>query len=111
MILSTVRSVNPALAEKVERSMVSVELLANVEPAVLQAVMRQMGMRNFCPLMLSLTEPLREKIVSKLPGGQVQRVKEEIDLSKPLPPARFREERNRIIAILRKLQQEGILAS
>lgn len=108
-LLSAIRSVNSALAEKVQKSMASIESLAQVEPAVLQAVIRQMGMKNFCPLMLSLTEPLREKIVTKLPGGLAQRVKEEIDLSRPLPPTRFKEERNRLIGILRKLQQEGIL--
>ncbi|MEW6556333.1 MAG: FliG C-terminal domain-containing protein [Elusimicrobiota bacterium] len=108
-IINELKTKNPQLAQKVERQIIRLDILAMLDVAGVQLVIKQVGTAVFSQVIKILPANQQEKIVSVLPSGAATRLKQEMELGKPLTPQRLEIEKKRIIDIVRRLKDRGLI--
>ncbi|MBN1383762.1 MAG: hypothetical protein JW983_02615 [Elusimicrobia bacterium] len=108
-IISDLKNANPELAEKIEASIVRIEILSTLEVSAIQLIMKQVGLSMFGQILKILPGNQQEKIISTLPAGAATRLKQEMSLGKPITPQRLEIEKKRLLNIIRRMKQRGII--
>lgn len=105
-IVSEVGTRNPELAERLRTMIVRFTDVEGLEPKEWQAVLKRVG---FGPLasVLKAETALWEAAKAKLPEGVGQRLAQEIDLARALPPEALDAEKRRVVDVVKQLAKEG----
>lgn len=105
-ILESVAAREPALAEQLRRQLVQISDMAELDAAEILHVMRRVPMAVLAPVVQGRLDVIG-KMAEKLPQGMSQRLMQEVDLARPLPPERLSLETRRVIEALKQLAVEG----
>lgn len=108
-MLATLQSVNAALADELKHALITVDVLAQLDVAALQAVIRAVSPAVFGQLVRSLTADLQDKIFATLPTGAATRIRQEIDLAQAFSPQRLEVEKRRVVDVVRRLEARGMI--
>jgi flagellar motor switch protein FliG len=68
---------------------------------------RHVNAALFAQILKATSAEVQQKVFGSLSAGAGERLKQELDLSRPLSPARLKKERQNIAAIIRRLIKEG----
>lgn len=79
------------------------EIILDLPPQALQAVYRQVEPAVFAQILKSTDEDVQRKVLSSLSEGAAERLSQEMELSRPLPPERLRREKMNLVAVIRRL--------
>lgn len=108
-IISDIKDINPELAEKINSYIIRIDMLATLDTSGIQLVIKQIGTYVFGQILKTLPSETQEKVFSVLPAGAAARVKQEMELGKPLPANRIEREKRRILNIMRRLKEAGMI--
>ena len=108
-IFNVLKDKDPELAEKIQKSIIRIDTISTLDIAQIQFVIKQMGTAAFGQILKTLSDEIREKIFSTLPAGAAARIKQEMELGKPFTSQRLEIEKKRILDILRRMKERGMI--
>ncbi len=84
-------------------------ILQELSAAGIQSLYRSINASLFAQVLKSTDPAVQQKVINSLSAGAAERLKEEMQLSRPLTAVRLRKERQNIMVILRRLINEGLV--
>ena len=108
-LLGELKNRNPQLAERVQKSIIRLEVISTLDAANLQIMIKQVGPAIFGQVLKTLSEDLQQKTLSNLPTGAATRLKQEMELGKPLTKQRAEIEKRRVLDIIRRMKERGLI--
>ena len=108
-VLDSVKAVNPQAAEQVKRSLVSLDILADLDASGISTLIKAATPAVFARILKSMGEEFKEKVLTKLPAGAAERIRQEIEMGRDFNPARLETEKRRLIDIIRKFEARGLI--
>src|SRR3989339_175683 len=108
-ILNELNTLDPQLATKIQKSIVHLDILATLDLAGLQLIIKQIGTFTFGQILKNFSNDKQQKVLSVLPAGASIRIKQEMDLGKPLTAQRLEIEKKRLTDIIRRMRDRGII--
>lgn len=106
-LLASLEERNPALGMQIKRKMFSFDDLATLEVSDLQRVTREIDMQDLVIAMKSANSTLQGAIYSSISKRAAETLKEEIDMLGPVRLKEVEAAQDRIIQIVRRLEEEG----
>ncbi|OGR74310.1 MAG: hypothetical protein A2089_04005 [Elusimicrobia bacterium GWD2_63_28] len=106
--LAAFSQLDPALAKKMNSSIVRLSALQDLEPAHAQALARRVPMRVLAAALKS--SAYTAAFTSKLGGGMQERFQQELDLTRDLPADAYKAERAKVVEAIRQLLKEGLIS-
>jgi flagellar motor switch protein FliG len=103
-VLSELEKRNPELGQAIRERMFTFEDLALLDARSLQAVMREVDMRDLAISILDAPEPLQRSLLSGISRRAAETVREEIAMLGPQRPRDIQAARRRIAEIARRLE-------
>ena len=103
-VLSELEKRNPVLGQAIRESMFTFEDLALLDARSLQAVMREVDMRDLAISLLTAPEPLLRTLLSAISRRAAETVREEMNLLGPQRPRDIQAARRRIAETARRLE-------
>ncbi len=99
---------DPALAEEIKKRMFTFEDLVVLDDRAMQRVLREIDLQNDLPLaMKGAGEAVREKILKNLSQRAQENLKEAMDYLGPVRLRDVEEAQQKIVAVVRRLEEEG----
>jgi flagellar motor switch protein FliG len=108
-VLAALEKENPELAGIIKQSVVRLEILPALDTASLQLIIKQAGPQAFAQVLKTFPDDTRGQILSKLPSGQATRLNQEMELAKPFTAQRLKSEKEKMLALLRRMKDNGML--
>jgi len=108
-IISAVNSQNPGLAAKVQAQVVTLESLSKYTQESMLAIYRSVNPSIFALVLKTAPAGVADKVIAALPPAAAERLKQEIEMGAQLPKGRLAEEKRRILQIIKKLEQDGVI--
>jgi hypothetical protein len=108
-MLAALAQKDPALADRLRQKLFTLEDLGALDAPALTAIVRRINTRALAGVLHGVSPAVQEKILSSLPPGSANILREEISLARPLPPQRLAQEQKRILRHIRRLQEEGVI--
>jgi len=105
--LAAFTKADPAMARKLNSSIVRLSSIQEIEPTQAQALARRLPMRVLAAALKG--SPYANSFLSKLAGGMQERFKQELDLTRDLPAEAYKTERARLIETMRQMIKEGFM--
>ena len=106
-ILEYLKNEKPDLYEKVRKHIFLFEDILNIPDQALQVVIRELKIENIARALRNSPQEIVNKFFSNMSAGAVSLVKEEMEFGRPLTPEQIEEERDNIVATVKKLESEG----
>lgn len=106
--LAAFSRLDPILAKKMKAAVVRLSNLADLSPAHAQAVARRLPMRVIAAALKG--SPLAAAFVAKLSGGMQDRLKQELELTRDLPPEAYKADRAKLVDAMRQMSKEGLIS-
>jgi flagellar motor switch protein FliG len=107
LIVEGLQARDPELAEEVKSRMFMFEDILMLENRDLQQVLRQVEGADLAPAMKGISEELRVKITSNMSERAAETLLEEIELLGPVLLRQVEEAQQKIIQIIRRLEDAG----
>ena len=107
LIIEGLQALDPVLAEEVKSRMFMFEDIVMLENRDLQQVLRQVDGADLAPAMKGVSEEVRNKITSNMSERTVATLLEEIDLLGPVLLRQVEEAQQKIIMVIRRLEDAG----
>ncbi|MBI5573735.1 MAG: hypothetical protein HY919_04175 [Elusimicrobia bacterium] len=108
-IISELKTKDPNLAQKIEKSIVRIDILSSMDVSGLQLLIKQAGTAVFGQILKVLPAEQQEKVFSVLPAGAATRLKQEMELGKSITPQRLEIEKKRMLDIIRRMKERGLI--
>jgi flagellar motor switch protein FliG len=107
-ILHALETEDPALAQELRRRMFVFEDLARLDDRSLQRALREVDTANDLPLALKVASPeVRAKIMKNISKRQAEVLQESLELLGPVRLREVEDAQQRIVAVVRRLEDEG----
>jgi len=107
LIVEGLQARDPELAEEVKSRMFMFEDILMLENRDLQQVLRQVDAADLPPAMKGVSEEVRTKIISNMSERAGQTLLEDIDLLGPVLLRQVEEAQQKIIMVIRRLEDAG----
>jgi flagellar motor switch protein FliG len=107
LIVEGLQARDPELAEEVKSRMFMFEDILMLENRDLQQVLRQVEGADLAPAMKGVSDELRQKITSNMSERAAETLLEEIDLLGPVLLRQVEEAQQKIIQVIRRLEDSG----
>lgn len=108
-VLGGVRAIEDALADDLQRRMVSFEDLERLDSRGMQALLRVVERADLVTALKGAAPDLRERFLSNMSSRAASDLREEIEVSGPARKSQVRESQDRIVASARQLAEEGTI--
>lgn len=95
-----------ALGDKLDRDLPRLEDLAALEAGELQSLLKRAPMSSVAQSLKQVPDAA-ENLLARLPEGLAARLREELELARPISKDRLEEEERRVLTALRQLAREG----
>jgi flagellar motor switch protein FliG len=99
----------PELAAEVRKLTFTFDNLIQLDDPSLQRVLREVDARDLAMALRGVADELRDKIFKNLSSRAAEMLKEDIAVSGPVRMRQVEESQQRIVAIVRKLEEQGEL--
>jgi flagellar motor switch protein FliG len=99
----------PELAAEVRKLTFTFDNLIQLDDPSLQRVLREVDARDLAMALRGVSEELREKIFKNLSSRAAEMLREDINVSGPVRMRQVEEAQQRIVGIVRKLEEQGEL--
>ncbi|MEM7673736.1 MAG: flagellar motor switch protein FliG [Verrucomicrobiota bacterium] len=106
-LLASLEERNPALGTQIKRKMFSFDDLASLEISDLQRITREIDMQDLVVAMKSANSTLQSSIYSSVSKRAAETLKEELEMLGPVRLKEVEAAQDRIIQIVRRLEEEG----
>jgi flagellar motor switch protein FliG len=106
-LLTTLEERNPELCQAIRKKMFTFEDLLQLDPQVIQRIMRETDMRDLTLALKKTSDPLRTLLLSAISRRAAETVREEMDFLGHVKLREVEAAQFRIIDIVRKLEAEG----
>ncbi|MFN3966216.1 MAG: FliG C-terminal domain-containing protein [Endomicrobiia bacterium] len=106
-ILEYLKNEKPDLYDKVRKHIFLFEDTLNMPDQALQVVIRELKIENIARALRNAPQEIVNKFFSNMSAGAVSLVKEEMEFGRPLTPEQIEEERDNIVATVKRLENEG----
>ncbi len=107
LIVEGLQARDPELAEEVKSRMFMFEDILMLENRDLQQVLRQVDGADLAPAMKGVSDDVRDKITSNMSERAAQTLVEDIDLLGPVLLRQVEEAQQKIILVIRRLEDAG----
>ncbi len=109
-IVKSLEAKDAQTATRLKQKVKSLENIIRDLPAQgIQTLYRNIDATLFAQVLKSLPADLQQKVISSLSAGAAERLKEEMDLSRPLSATRLRREKQNVMVLVRRLISEGLV--
>ena len=106
--LAAFTKLDPALSRKLNAAVIKLADVTKLEPAHAQALARRLPVRVLAAALK--TSAYADIFLSKLTGGMQERFRQELDLTRIMPAAAYKEDRHKVVEALRQLAAEGLIS-
>lgn len=106
-IFETLQSKDASLLDDVKRLMLVFDDLATLSQKGVQALLREVDMNDIGMALKGSSPAMKDLIYKNLSARAAERLKEEMELMGPKPKSEVEEAQQRIIAVVRRLEEEG----
>ena len=107
LIVEGLEARDPELAEEIKRRMFMFEDIVMLENRDLQQVLRQVDAAELAPAMKGVSDEVRDKITANMSERAAQTLVEDIDLLGPVLLRQVEEAQQKIILVIRRLEDAG----
>jgi len=106
-VLDGLNDRNPKLAEEVRKLLLIFEDLQKLPDMSIQAILREVDMSVMALALKGGSEEIKDLFLRNMSKRAADRLVEEMDLLGPKPKSEVNEARSQVVAIARKLEEEG----
>jgi flagellar motor switch protein FliG len=107
MILETLSENNPELADEVKKLMFVFEDITLLDDAAIQKVLREVDTKELALALKGINEEVQNRIFKNMSERAASMLKEEIEFMGPVRLRAVEESQQRIVAIIRRLEESG----
>ena len=109
-VVSTIEARDAQSAARLKRRIKSLETIVQELPAQgIQTLFRNIDVTLFAQILKSSPEDIQQKVITSLSAGAAERLKQEMEFSRPLSASRLKRERQNLMALVRRLINEGLV--
>ena len=106
-LLETLQNKDGPLADDVKRLMMDFDDLVALSQKSIQIVLREIDNADLCLALKGASVEMRKLVFSNLSTRAAERLQEEMELQGPKPRKEVEEARQRVLAVVRRLEEEG----
>ena len=106
-ILEYLKNEKPDIYQKVRPQIFLFEDLLDIPDITLQTIIRELKPEDIARALRNAPQPLIDKFFKNMSEGAQALVKEEMDYGRPMTKEQIEEEQNKILELIRKMEQEG----
>ena len=106
-ILGSIEERNPELGQAIRQKMFTFEDLANLDPAMLQRILREVDMRELALALKSASDKLKVKLLACITKRAAESVQEEMSFMGAVRLRDIESAQLRVIEAVRRLETEG----
>jgi flagellar motor switch protein FliG len=107
LILEALEARSPEIAEEIRRRMFMFEDIVNLDDRSIQLVLRQVEPADLATALKGVAETVRDKVTGNLSERGRENLLEEIDLLGPVKVRMVEESQQKIVAVIRSLEDSG----
>jgi flagellar motor switch protein FliG len=107
LILEALEARNPEIAEELRRRMFMFEDIINLDDRSVQLVLRQVEPSDLATALKGVNESVRDKVTGNLSERGRENLLEEIDLLGPVKVKMVEEAQQKIVSVIRSLEDSG----
>jgi flagellar motor switch protein FliG len=107
LILEALEQRNPEIAEELRRRMFMFEDIVGLDDRSVQLVLRQVEPSDLATALKGVTDAVRDKVTSNLSERGRENLLEEIDLLGPVKVKMVEEAQQKIVSVIRSLEDSG----
>jgi flagellar motor switch protein FliG len=107
LILEALEARNPEIAEEIRRRMFMFEDIVNLDDRSVQLVLRQVEPSDLATALKGVAEAVRDKVTGNLSERGRENLLEEIDLLGPVKVKMVEESQQKIVSVIRSLEDSG----
>jgi flagellar motor switch protein FliG len=100
---------DPALADAVRLRMFTFEDIVELEDREIQLILREVDQKDLVLALRGVGEELTEKILRNLSQRGAEMLREDMEVSPPQRRAVVEEAQGKIVAVVRRLEEEGTI--
>lgn len=100
---------DPELADEIARLMFTFEDMIHVDDAGIQRALREIESKDLAVALKGSNEDLKAKIFRNMSARAAEMIKEEIEFMGPVRMKNVEEAQQKIVAVLRRLEESGEL--
>ena len=109
-VVKTLESKDAQTASRLRQRIKSFETILRELPAQgIQTLFRNVEAALFAQVLKASPEDLQQKVISSLSAGAAERLKQEMEFSRPLSAIRLRREKQNMMVLVRRLISEGLV--
>jgi len=109
-IVKTLETKDAQSATRLKSRIKSLESIIRELPAPgIQTLYRHIDATLFAQILKASPEDIQQKVIASLSAGAAERLKEEMELSRPLSGVRLRKEKQNLMVLVRRLISEGLV--
>lgn len=106
-ILEYLKNEKPDIYQKVRPQIFLFEDILEIPDITLQTIIRELKPENIARALRNAPQQLVEKFFKNMSEGAQALVREEMDYGRPMTREQIEEEQNKIIELIKKMEQEG----
>ncbi|WP_285685845.1 flagellar motor switch protein FliG [Actinoplanes sp. NBRC 103695] len=107
LILEALEARNPEIAEEIRRRMFMFEDIVNLDDRSIQLVLRQVEPADLATALKGVDDAVRDKVTGNLSERGRENLLEEIDLLGPVKVKMVEEAQQKIVSVIRSLEDSG----
>lgn len=108
-ILGELEANDPTLAEEVRALMFVFEDIVTIDDRAMQEVLRQVDLKRLAYAMKGVPEAVTEKVLTNLSERARETLTDEIELLGPTPLRDVEQAQTEVVALIRRLEEEGAI--
>jgi hypothetical protein len=109
-VVKTLEARDAQAAARLRSRIKSLEnIIRDLQPAGVQTLVRNVNASLFAQVLKASPEDIQQKVITSLSAGAAERLKEEMNLSRPLAGTRLKRERQNLMTVVRRLINEGLV--
>jgi flagellar motor switch protein FliG len=109
-VVKTIEAKDAQTATRLKQRIKSLETIIRELPAQgIQVLYRNLDATLFAQVLKSSPDDLQQKVLTALSAGAAERLKEEMNLSRPLSSIRLKREKQNLMVLVRRLIAEGLV--
>jgi flagellar motor switch protein FliG len=109
-IVSSLEKKDAQTAARLKQRIKSLEnIIRDLPVAGIQVLYRNVEAALFARVLKASPEDIQQKVISSLSAGAAERLKQEMEFSRPLSAMRLRREKQNLMVVVRRLMTEGLV--